>query len=356
MIPNIFISSTVLDLHHLRDSIRDTVFELGYNPIMSDYGDIGYLPTDSAEDSCYLALKDCQIAIFIIAKRYGYISTNGLSVTHNEFKTARKNRIPVIFLVDEEILSYKKVHDATEPISKEKITFPGMENPAKVFELVREFSESEINNGLIAYTTVNSAKINIKKQLAHMVGDLLRKQFDPIQNEIKDILTEITTLKHILLKKEKEVAKVFSIAFRELLNGENDDLKNIIETMSGSLEEGVQDMQKYGSLMNYFESKGVDVMVLPTEEVRNKIMPKSREDVLKSGIARTSYTSTDHAFNVSYRNGNHAETIELKNENAKDTAVIHAYGKKIFISNKAAYDFIEFLYSKIVKKIVSVKS
>jgi hypothetical protein len=355
MIPNIFISSTILDLHHLRDSIRDTISDLGYNPIMSDYGDIGYLPTDSAEESCYLAIKDCQLAVFIVAKRYGYISSNGLSVTHNEFKTARKNRIPVIFLVDEEILSYKKVYDATELKSKSSIIFPGMETPNKVFELVKEFSESEINNGLITYTTVSSAKINIKKQLAHIVGDLLRKQFDPIQNEIKDILTEITTLKHILLKKEKDVAKVFSVAFRELLDSENDDLRNMIEIMSGSLENGVQDMQKYNTLLDYFKAKEVKIEILPSDKVREKISLKTKDEAFELGISSTSYTTTDHAFNESYRSGNNSETIELKNEDPNDHTVIHSYGQKVFISNKAAYDFIEFLYAKIIRKINSIQ-
>jgi len=112
MIPNIFISSTIEDLHHLRDSIRDLIQEIGYTPIMSEWDDIGYLPTTSAEESCYLTLQDCQIAIFIIGKRYGSISENGLSITHNEFRATRRSNIPVIFLVNEEVITFKKVHDA----------------------------------------------------------------------------------------------------------------------------------------------------------------------------------------------------------------------------------------------------
>jgi len=50
MIPNVFVSSTISDFHHLRDAIRDTITELGYHPVMSEYGDIGYLPSVSAEE------------------------------------------------------------------------------------------------------------------------------------------------------------------------------------------------------------------------------------------------------------------------------------------------------------------
>lgn len=71
MVPNVFISSTIEDLSYLRESIRESILDLACTPVMSDYGDIGYLPQISVEDACYKALKDCQIAIIIIDKRYG---------------------------------------------------------------------------------------------------------------------------------------------------------------------------------------------------------------------------------------------------------------------------------------------
>jgi hypothetical protein len=105
MIPNIFISSTIQDLHHLRDAIRETIIELGYNPVMSDYGDIGYLPTASATESCYLTVRDSQLAVLIIGKRYGSLASNGLSITHNEFLTMKAEERPIITLIDREVLT-----------------------------------------------------------------------------------------------------------------------------------------------------------------------------------------------------------------------------------------------------------
>jgi len=43
MIPNIFISSTIKDLKYLRDAIRELISEIGYKPIMSEHGEVGYL-------------------------------------------------------------------------------------------------------------------------------------------------------------------------------------------------------------------------------------------------------------------------------------------------------------------------
>ena len=86
MIPNIFISSTIQDLHYLRDAVRDTISDLGYFPIMAEYGDFGFQPTLSVEDSCYNSMKDSHLAIVIIGKRYGSKSSNNLSITHNELE------------------------------------------------------------------------------------------------------------------------------------------------------------------------------------------------------------------------------------------------------------------------------
>jgi hypothetical protein len=71
MTPNIFISSTISDLHHLRDAVRDTIQEFHYTPRMSEYGDLGYLPTISAIESCCQSIKECQLFILIIGKKYG---------------------------------------------------------------------------------------------------------------------------------------------------------------------------------------------------------------------------------------------------------------------------------------------
>src|SRR5689334_3413834 len=112
MIPYVFVSSTIEDLHHLRDAVRDVITDLAYHPVMSEYGDIGYLPTKSAVESCYTAMRECQLAVLIVGKRYGEIGNDGRSVTHNEFLAARDTGVPVICLVDREVLSYKKLFDA----------------------------------------------------------------------------------------------------------------------------------------------------------------------------------------------------------------------------------------------------
>ena len=42
MIPRVFVSSTIKDLQHVRDAIRELIMELGYQPAMSEHGEVGY--------------------------------------------------------------------------------------------------------------------------------------------------------------------------------------------------------------------------------------------------------------------------------------------------------------------------
>jgi hypothetical protein len=154
--------------------LRESILELGYNPVLSDHGDVGYLPTESAAESCYLALRDCQLVVMILGKRYGCISHGDISVTHHEFRTAREHGIPAITLVEHEVLSFMQVHSANAT----SVLFPGMDRSDKTFAFLGEVRDSALNNGVLPFLTVTEARLQLRRQLAHIMGDLLRRQYD----------------------------------------------------------------------------------------------------------------------------------------------------------------------------------
>ena len=59
MIPNVFVSSTIEDLQHIREAVREVINDLSYTPVLSEYGDVGYLSATTAEKSCYISVQ-CQ--------------------------------------------------------------------------------------------------------------------------------------------------------------------------------------------------------------------------------------------------------------------------------------------------------
>jgi hypothetical protein len=240
MIPNVFVSSTVEDLHHLRDAVRDVIADLAYIPVMSEYGDVGYLPSASAEDSCYLTIRQCQLAILLIGKRYGSIGKNDLSITHNEFRAARDQKLPVFCLIDQDVLSFKRVYDANT--SKEGLSFPGMDNPQKTFDFIQEFLDSPVNNGFQPFSNVSETRFRLKVQLAHFVGDLLRSRFSPINSEIKDILSEIKTLRHELKVEPKSEALKFLKTIRFLLDDHYSNYRDLIKHLYASIDLAIPDI------------------------------------------------------------------------------------------------------------------
>jgi hypothetical protein len=267
MIPNVFVSSTITDFHHLRDAIRDTINELGYNPIMSEYGDVGYHPSLSAEDSCYSTMQDCQLAIILIGKRYGDISTNGLSVTHNEFRTARSRKIPVICLVERETIAFKRIYDAN--ISNDPIpSFPGMDVPQKTFEFINEFINSDVNNGFLEFGNVSEVRSHLKKQLAHLFGELLRSRFDPLKVEIQDVLSEIKTLRHELLKDTKSNYLPLLWSYRFMLHDTNEHFRSLSESMFGNIDDAIPALIESQKFDDIIEKSGLKLEIVDIGNVQ----------------------------------------------------------------------------------------
>lgn len=239
MIPNVFISSTIEDLHYLREGLRDAISELAYRPVMSDYGDVGYLHPVTAAESCYRSIKECQIAVFIIGCRYGEPSADGgISVTHKELRTARQQGVPLIALVENEVMSFKKVHEVNKGENGLK-NFPRMDNPSLTFALIDEIVKSETFNGLMAFSDIAEAKSLLKKQIADFVGQNLTQVFSPMRAEIKDVLAEIKTLRQELGDNKKNDPR-FLYAIRFIIDEDRaKGFKYLIEHAIGPIDKAI---------------------------------------------------------------------------------------------------------------------
>lgn len=125
--PKIFVSSTCYDLYEVRDNIKRHISDFGYEPVMSEFGDIFYAPDIHVQDSCVEAIKKCDMFILIIGDNYGSIyyrdkiesDTNFVpkSVTLKEFSDAILLNIPkIIFInriVNHDYKNYRKHLDKT---------------------------------------------------------------------------------------------------------------------------------------------------------------------------------------------------------------------------------------------------
>src|ERR1700757_1025469 len=113
--PRIFISSTYYDLRHIRGSLETFVHSLGYEPVLSEKGDIAYTPDIPLDESCYREAGAADVLVLIIGGRYG--SQNSASrttppptfyerydsITKGEYQNALDNNVPVYILIDSQV-------------------------------------------------------------------------------------------------------------------------------------------------------------------------------------------------------------------------------------------------------------
>jgi Domain of unknown function (DUF4062) len=236
VIPNVFVSSTIADLHHLRDAIRDLLSDIGLAPVMSEHSEVGYSPSSSAEQSCYATMQQCQLAIVIIGRRYGSRGLNGVSVTQNEFRTARTQGIPVVCLVEKEVLTFKQVFETNRGAAG--LSFPGMDAATDSFAFVDEVAAAPTNNAILAFGTVADARKHVKKQLAHLFWELLTRRGDSLKAEVRDVLAEVKALRHSLAPKDA-AQQVFVRATRFLLEDRASLYRSVLEHLFGSIEDAV---------------------------------------------------------------------------------------------------------------------
>lgn len=239
MIPRIFISSTIRDLLHLRDAIRDTIVEIGYAPIMSEHDGVGWLPEISATESCYLTASECEFAVLVIGKKYNE-DVDGLSVTHKEFRSLRKHRIHHITLIEKETLAFKKVYDENGGVGG--LAFPGLDAPEKTFNFIKEVINSPVNNGFIGFEHTSDVRRALKNHFAHIFGNLLKSGGTEVRSDIKEILTELIQLRERVPERieNQHQIKKFSQVIRFLVDDMQNQYRLILETIFPSFEEGLE--------------------------------------------------------------------------------------------------------------------
>lgn len=334
------------DLHHLRDAVRDTIQEFHYTPRMSEYGDLGYLPSISAIDSCYQAIKECQLFILIIGKKYGNPDKNLLSVTHNEFRTAKELKLPIICLIDQEVSTFKQVFDANP---KKKTRYPGMDNPEMTFSLINEFSSYSENNGYLIYKTIFDARDNLKNQLAHIFCDLLLKKYDPIRSDIKDVLAEISTLRHVLIKDDEERAKEFAKVTRLLLEEEFKLLKTVSEKVYGGIEYSVPNIIKYSTFKAYIaETKTTYKVSNDIEKIDFLKVP--RENLPKEYLS-FQWTALPLRTARQQASWGDEKIVDVELETNKPESGYFAFGKLHLWTNVNGDRTLQALYEKLKQKI-----
>jgi len=211
-------------------------------------------------------MKASSIAVVIVGKRYGSIVTgsSGISVTHTEYQSARRQSIPVFCLVDRDVLAYEQVFEAN--LRRGTVAFPvAMDNAEGTFALLREIRGSETNNGILPFGNAVEACNVLIAQLAHFFGVLLAQQANPASHQISEVLSEVTQLREEVRLAQslpssppppKHAAFVQATQF--LVSDTYKQLRMFLVSISGGAVEAITDLIECESFDDYLRSKGVE--------------------------------------------------------------------------------------------------
>lgn len=207
MKPRIFISSTCYDLKFVREDLADFIRTYDYEPILSEDGDIGYVPGQNLDESCYAAMQTSNMVILIVGSEYGSAASGEtkdsfaeyISITRKEFRTAIEAGIPVFAMIDKKVMAEYGIYE----VNMEKIENGHLEIEFKivkdinVFRFVKEI-KNMITIPIQEFEKSSDIKEFIRKQWADMFKNYLISLKEEKEN--KKIESSVNEMKALIRK------------------------------------------------------------------------------------------------------------------------------------------------------------
>lgn len=191
-IPRVFISSTCYDLRYIRENLKFFIRNMGFEPVLSEEGNVFYDPKLHVQDACLAEVPICQIFVLIIGGRFGSkYKKSPKSITNREYIEAVKSGVPIFALVEQPVHSqfivYRQNKENTN-IDSTKINYPDVDS-IKIFDFMEEVQNNSINNALVPFSDYHYLEFYLKQQWAGMMYNFLSQE-----GESKRVANTLATL------------------------------------------------------------------------------------------------------------------------------------------------------------------
>ncbi len=228
--PRIFVSSTCYDLKEIRSQIREFIQDYGYEPILSEFGDIFFDYGEHPQDSCFKEIEKCQMFVLIIGNSFGSTyyrysnSSSPNSITMEEFEKSIRCDIPKhVFInrfVEYDYQNYVRAWEKhIRKLSSEgKLSDDNIENKKKLrqnFDNTYPFASDSYKNlfrfieriyvenvGIQTFEYSSDIKDNLKQQWAGAMYTFLTRDKSIPKREVANLAEKIdgisTTLRTLL--------------------------------------------------------------------------------------------------------------------------------------------------------------
>jgi len=232
------VSSTYYDLKHLRSSLENFIESLGFEPILSEKGDIAYAPDAPLDESCYRDAGNADIFVLIIGGRYGSEASNEDkkpdrsfferydSVTKLEFRHAQERNVPTYVLIDSNV--FAEYHTFLKNRDREDLHYAYADS-ANIFLLIENILAQSKNNPMLSFERFSEIEAWLREQWAGLFKELLgrmasQQQLASLEQKVGELGEINTTLRRYL---ESIMVKAPPEESEELIKSEERRLQEI---------------------------------------------------------------------------------------------------------------------------------
>ena len=203
--PKIFVSSTYYDLKHVRASLDVFISSLGFDPILSEKGQIAYAPDLPLDESCYREAQACDIFVLLIGGRYGSAASSEAtvekepsfyeryeSITKQEYKAALEQDIPIYIMVESGV--YGEYQTFKKNRENDTIKYAHVDS-VNIFGLIDDIIAQKRNNPVKSFERYSEIEDWLKDQWAGLFGELLNRRGN--QSQLTSLAAQVGEMSEV---------------------------------------------------------------------------------------------------------------------------------------------------------------
>lgn len=211
-------ASTCYDLKYIRGNLQYFIRNLGYDPVLSEAGDVFYDPKKHTHESCVSEVTTCQLFVLIIGGRFGGAYKHSeKSITNAEYEQAVAHHVPVFTLVEQSVHAEHHVYIKNRDNSKinaKAIKYPAADS-TKIFDFIDEVRKASFNNAIQPFQDFADIESYLRKQWAGLVFSFLSRQAE--EDRVTDVMSHIARMSEKIEFISQQILKSVGSAEARLL-------------------------------------------------------------------------------------------------------------------------------------------